>query len=319
MSLYRAARAVADAEGDGPIDWSAVGEAARAAVEPGDITLSETERKRYAADVRDARRAVGETAAVEFDLPNRIEIQHRHHWIDANLETFRRLLSPLEEQRPALVPSLARTANTASMAVTLGFLAKNVLGQYDPLLLADGDGNDHQLYFVHPNIERVAAAMEVDRDRFRRWIVFHEVAHAAEFGAAPWLAPHLESTMEETVAELAEGRFDSDAFRELNTTMTAVEGYAELVMDRAFDREYADLREKLDARRRSAGPISRILRRLLGFGMKRRQYERGKAFFDAVADARGIEGASVVWADPSYLPTDTELDDPDRWLRRVDP
>jgi uncharacterized protein (DUF2342 family) len=57
---------------------------------------------------------------------------------------------------------------------------------------------------------------------------------------------------------------------------------------------------------------------VLGFGMKRQQYERGKDFFDTVADERGIAGAAVVWDDPANLPTDEELDDPAAWLARVD-
>jgi uncharacterized protein (DUF2342 family) len=51
--------------------------------------------------------------------------------------------------------------------------------------------------------------------------------------------------------------------------------------------------------------------------MKRRQYERGKAFFDAVADARSVAAAGVVWSEPDLLPTDEELDNPERWLARV--
>ena len=313
MSIFRAVQAVADSDGDGPIDWTAVGTAARAGTDPGELSLTEAERDGYADDVADARDGIRSASGVDFDLPETVEIQNRHHWIDANVDTFRRLLGPIEGQQ-MLFPGVARTANTASMAVTLGFLANNVLGQYDPLLLDDGD---HGLYFVHPNIERVADVLDVDRDRFRRWIAFHEVAHAAEFDAAPWLTEHLETHMETAVSELAAGRFDRTVLRELNVTMTAVEGYAELVMDRAFDDEYTDLREKLDDRRRNAGPLSRILRQLLGFGMKRRQYERGKAFFDAVADERGISGAAVVWERPENLPTDEELDDPRAWLARV--
>jgi putative hydrolase len=99
--------------------------------------------------------------------------------------------------------------------------------------------------------------------------------------------------------------------------MTAVEGYAELVMDRAFDGEYADLRRKLDERRQGRGPVSQLVRRLLGLGMKRRQYERGKQFFETVADERGIEGASRVWERPENLPSDAELEDPRAWLDRV--
>jgi putative hydrolase len=89
-------------------------------------------------------------------------------------------------------------------------------------------------------------------------------------------------------------------------------------MDRAFDDQFDDLRRKLDERRGGQGPVAKLVRRLLGLGMKRRQYERGKAFFDAVADERGVAGASVVWNRPENLPTEDELDDPAAWLKRVE-
>jgi len=164
----------------------------------------------------------------------------------------------------------------------------------------------------------VAGELTVDVDRFRRWIAFHEVAHAAEFGAAPWLSDHLETTMHETIEAIGNGRFSRASMVELDTTMTAVEGYAELVMDRAFDEEYADLREKVDERRRGRGPVSRLVRRLLGLGMKRRQYERGKAFFEAVADARDVAFAARVWDRPENLPSGAELDTPHLWIDRVE-
>ena len=337
MNLLRSAKAVSEASGDGLIDWAAVTEAARAATDPGDLTLTPDERSGYAADVRDARTRVREVAGVSFDLPDTIEVQHRHHWIDANIATFERIMGTLDIEGRTLVPGLARVANTGSMTVALAFLANNVLGQYDPLLLAESDGRgvadgagegaasggaasgaaDHALYFLHPNIGRVADELDVSRARFRRWIAFHEVTHAAEFGAAPWLSDHLEARMERAVDALGEGSLDREAFRELDAAMTAVEGYAELLMDRAFDDEYADLRKKVEARRRGRGPVAQLVRRLLGMGMKRRQYERGKAFFETVADARGVEGASLVWRSPENLPTNAELDAPEQWLDRV--
>jgi len=314
MNLYRSVRAVTGASGEGPIDWSAVEAAATAATDAGDLTVSRDERRAYAADVREARDRVRSVTDLGFDLPETVEIQHRHHWISANVETFKRVLSPLET-RAEYIPGVARVLNTGSMTVALSFLANNVLGQYDPLLLADDD--DHALYFVRPNIVRAAESLEVPYPRFRRWIAFHEVTHAAEFGVAPWLSDHLERAMREAIENLADGSIDRESLGELDTTMTAVEGYAELVMDRAFDEEYSDLRRKLDARRQGRGPLQRLIRRLLGLGMKRRQYERGKDFFDAVADARGIETAGLVWNAPEFLPTDAELDDPDAWLARV--
>src|SRR5699024_4334508 len=147
VNLSDSVRAVTEASGDGPIDWRAVTDAAKSATEPGDLSLSETTRAGYASDVRDARTRIQEVADVEFDLPDAIEVQNRHHWIDANVRTFERVMSVLETQDAMsnLVPGVsgvARVLNTGSMTVALSFLASNVLGQYDPLLLADAPTED---------------------------------------------------------------------------------------------------------------------------------------------------------------------------------
>ncbi|MDB2238094.1 MULTISPECIES: zinc-dependent metalloprotease [Halorubrum] len=343
MDILRSVRAVAEAEGPGVVDWDRAASAAKEATDPGSIAISDAERAGYAADVRDARSRLTEVAGIEFNVPDTVEVQNRHHWIDASVGTFRRVMDPIEaaaadpggpdgtfdatpaKRGPAFAQDVSRVANTGSMAFALGFLSRNVLGQYDPLLLADEPDADHGLYFVHPNIVAVASALDVDYPRFRRWIAFHEVTHAAEFGAAPWLPEYLESRVERGVEGMVGGEggvsrgLDPDAFAELQAAMTAVEGYAEVLMDRAFDGEYADLRAKLDERRGGGGPVRRLAQRLLGLGLKRRQYERGAAFFRHVADERGIEAAGAVWERAENLPTGDELDDPDAWIARVDP
>jgi uncharacterized protein (DUF2342 family) len=312
MTLFESAQAVAGASGDGAIDWVAVADAAKAATKPGDVDLSEAEAEAYAADVRDARTRLREVSGMTFDVPDTIEIQNRHHWLDANVETFERAFDPLDE-RAEVLPGVASSLNTATTAGALAFVSRHVLGQYDPLLLADGE---HGLYFVHPNIRRVADDLDIAFPRFRRWIAFHEVTHAAEFGAAPWLSDYLEARLEDGIAALGEGELQTDAFRELNVAMTSVEGFAELLMDEAFDGEYDDLRRKLDARRKGGSPLTKLLKRALGFQLKREQYERGREFFDVVAADRGIAGAAHVWKTPENLPTDEELDAPELWLAR---
>jgi len=369
MDILRSLRTVSEASGPGVVDWDRAAAAAKASTDPGSVALTDAERAGYATDVRDARSRLREVAGIEFDVPDAIEVQNRHHWIDASVDTFRNVMAPIEAAAtgddggvsgsvdttggiveptggPADLPTgdltqgfardLSRVANTGSMAFALGFLARNVLGQYDPLLLADEPDADHGLYFVHPNIVAVAASLDVDFPRFRRWIAFHEVTHAAEFGAAPWLPEYLESRVERGIEGLTDGgdstgsggltagglpvdALDTEPFAELQAAMTAVEGYAEVLMDRAFDGEYADLRRKLDERRGGGGPVQRLARRLLGLGLKRRQYEQGAAFFREVVDARGIEAAGAVWRRPENLPTRAELDDPAAWLVRVDP
>ncbi len=319
MNLYRSARAVAGASGDNAIDWESAAEASKAATEPGSLDLDPGERAGYARDVREARTAVRSIADVEFEVPATVEIQNRHHWIDANVATFQRVMGTLETHTDTdMFPGVARTINTGTMTVLLSFLGRNVLGQYDPLLLADTPTEEHALYFVRPNIVRVADMLDVEYDRFRRWIAFHEVTHAAEFGAAPWLSTHLENRMEDGISALSDGSFDKDAFRDLDAAMTVVEGYAELLMDHAFDDEYEDLRRKLDERRQGHGPLQRLFRRLLGLGLKQRQYERGKNFFEHVVAVRDLKTASLVWNHPDNLPTHEELDRPGLWLQRVE-
>ena len=319
MNVLRSLRAISEASGTGVVDWDRAAEAAKTSTDPGSLDLTAADREGYAADVRDARSRVRAVSGLEFDVPDAVEIQNRHHWIDASLTTFENVMAPVEKVATPALPDVSRVVNTGSMAVTLGFLARNVLGQYDPLLLADEPDADHGLYFVHPNIVAAATELDVEYPRFRRWIAFHEVTHAAEFGAAPWLPAYLEARVEEGVGALTAGGLNREAFAELQLAMTAVEGYAELLMDRAFDDEYADLRRKLDERRSGGTPVERLMRRLLGLGLKRRQYERGAAFFEQVADARGLEAASVVWERPEHLPTNAELDHPETWLVRVDP
>ncbi len=209
---------------------------------------------------------------------------------------------------------MARRANTASMAGLLAFAARHVLGQYDPLLLAEGEAPG--LYFVRPNVLRTAGELDIDPARFRRWIAFHEVTHAAEFGAAPWLADELEGRAAEAVEALADGRVDRDGLRELDAAMTAVEGYAEYAMDRAFDGAYADVRERVDERRRNRGPVGKLLARLLGLEGKRRQYVRGKAFFAELAEEDESLPA-VVWDAPDNLPRPAEIEAPRRWIDRI--
>ena len=51
--------------------------------------------------------------------------------------------------------------------------------------------------------------------------------------------------------------------------------------------------------------------------MKRRQYDRGEAFVRHVVERAGIEGLNRAFADPASLPALDEIDDPDRWMRRV--
>ena len=105
--------------------------------------------------------------------------------------------------------------------------------------------------------------------------------------------------------------------------MAVLEGYAEHVMD-AVGAEILpnlpELRGAMDRRRRDRSGLLRIFEKLIGMDMKLRQYEQGKQFCDAVAQAGGIAALEprVGGARPQ-MPTLAELDDPDAWLARTGP
>jgi coenzyme F420 biosynthesis associated uncharacterized protein len=107
----------------------------------------------------------------------------------------------------------------------------------------------------------------------------------------------------------------------IQSTMAVIEGYSEHVMDAVGEHvlpAYAGLRDAMERRRRSRSAPERVLQRLLGFDLKMRQYEDGRAFCDGVAERAGIAALNRVWDGPEALPTAAEVRDPAAWLARVE-
>jgi coenzyme F420 biosynthesis associated uncharacterized protein len=241
----------------------------------------------------------------------------------------------------------------AEAGLVMGYVSQRVLGQYE-LSLLGGDAPP-RLLFVAPNLRKTVRELRVEPEAFHRWICAHELTHVFQFQGVPWLREHMSGMMREYLASVdvridrgAAGGLPSlpnpsrlvEAFREgglaalvqtreqralmarVQAAMAVVEGYSEHVMDviaRDAIPGHEKLRSAMDARRRSRSAPERIVERLLGLDFKLRQYELGKRFCDAVADAAGIEGLNRVWDSPEALPTAGELEAPEAWLERLGP
>jgi coenzyme F420 biosynthesis associated uncharacterized protein len=241
----------------------------------------------------------------------------------------------------------------AEAGLVVGYVSQRVLGQYE-LSLLGGDAPP-RLLFVAPNLRKAVRELRVEADPFHRWICAHELTHVFQFQGVPWLREHLSgmvreylSTVDVRIDRGAAGGLPSlpnparlvEAFREgglaalvqtreqralmarVQAAMAVVEGYSEHVMDaiaRDAIPEHEKLRSAMDARRRSRSAPERILERLLGLDFKLRQYELGKRFCDAVAEAAGMQRLNRVWDSPEALPTTTELEEPAAWLERLGP
>jgi coenzyme F420 biosynthesis associated uncharacterized protein len=106
----------------------------------------------------------------------------------------------------------------------------------------------------------------------------------------------------------------------LTGVMSLLEGHADVVMDGVGPSvipSVDDIRRKFNKRRKGAGYVDRLLRRLLGLDAKMAQYRDGAAFVRAVVDRVGMADFNAVWADASHLPSKAEIGDPEAWVRRV--
>jgi coenzyme F420 biosynthesis associated uncharacterized protein len=239
----------------------------------------------------------------------------------------------------------------------LAYLSNKVLGQFDPFYTGPvgpgGDAHGGRLLLVAPNVVHVEHELGVEPRDFRLWVCLHEETHRVQFTAVPWLRRHMLDEISgllagteldphklagmvgdliDTVGRLVRGDADASlldvlqtpeqraALERLTAVMSLLEGHADVVMDGvgpAVVPSVEQIRDKFTARRAGAGPVDQMVRRLLGFDAKLRQYRDGASFVRGVIAKVGMTGFNAVWDRPQNLPTKTEIGDPSRWVTRV--
>ena len=239
----------------------------------------------------------------------------------------------------------------------LGFMSSKVLGQFDPFFKGSGlDGGvpaAGRLLLVAPNIVHVENELGVDSRDFRLWVCLHEETHRVQFTAVPWMTEHIHGEIDRLIGavdldptkvagmlgealkragDVVRGNDDvslMDLFSSaeqrvvmdrLTGVMSLLEGHADVVMDGVGPKvipSVDEIRRKFNQRRKGAGYLDRLLRRLLGLDAKMAQYRDGAAFVRTAVDAVGMDGFNAVWAGPENLPTKAEIGDPAAWVRRV--
>ena len=123
-----------------------------------------------------------------------------------------------------------------------------------------------------------------------------------------------------SINELFQNPRQREIVDQLTGIMSLLEGHADVVMDGVGPEvipSVAEIRRKFNQRRKGAGSLDKMLRRLLGLDAKMRQYKDGAAFVNAAIDRVGMEGFNAVWEKPAHLPTKSEILDPQSWVARV--
>jgi len=325
------------------VDWEA---AERIAVErcrePSDQPPLAEATARYGAMADELRPLLAgfDPAMARQDLPA-FQAVGRREWIRVNVGIFRTLFEPLEHVDQVIPGSLllevGRVGLSRYLGILLGLLARRVLGQYDPALLGREPVAAGALYLVEPNIQAWQERADLPPDELRRWLALHEMTHAWEFQAHPWLRGHIEALLRSALLGRlsASGRPRGlellraftigwaqqwDALHKLQAVMSLLEGYSNLIMNhvgrkhlRHFDRLERAYHDRLLHR----SPVERILYRVTGLEMKLRQYIEGERFCEALLQAGGMPLLGRVWDGPETLPKLAEIRVPQRWIDRA--
>jgi coenzyme F420 biosynthesis associated uncharacterized protein len=267
----------------------------------------------------------------------RFEALDRAGWLELNLRILRRVVDPVLEsgRMPnSLIVEVGRAGVDRYVAYMLAFLAGRVLGQYDPQLLGAEPIGGEGLYLVETNVAAWQRAANLPDDDLRRWLILHEMTHAWQFAAHPWLRTYMEESMRlliESVTRKGPSFTRAAAFagiipnqwrvmRKVQGAMSVVEGYSNLVMNQLGAKLLPGF-EALESayRERSAGKsaLEALVWKLTGLDLKLQQYKRGEVFCQAVYDQYGMQILNRAWDGPEYLPTVKELANPGLWYRRT--
>ncbi|MDQ6692611.1 MAG: zinc-dependent metalloprotease [Candidatus Dormibacteraeota bacterium] len=265
----------------------------------------------------------------------------RRQWVRFNIRIFRRMFAPLERLQRlvpgSLMVSLGSRSISRYLGLMLGLLARRVLGQYDPALLGHEPVETNSLILVEPNVQAWSKKDSLPADELRRWLAMHEMTHAWEFRAHPWLQAYLEGLLSEVlIGNLADGRRPTTlelirtltvgvgqqwkAITKMQAVMSLLEGYSNLVMNDIGRRQlphFAQLEAAYRRRQEQRTPLERAFLRLTGMEMKMRQYVQGERFCREVREQGGQELLSRVWEGPLWLPTLPEIQRPHLWVERA--
>ena len=212
-----------------PAEAAAVAEGLRAAAEASVGPVAEVTR-------------LGAPPGSLGDMP----VVDRATWVRLNVEMATDLLDAAGLSAPVVTlrERASAVSNGAQLGAVLALLSSRVLGQYLPF------ARRPRLVLVAPNVAAVERAIGAAPADFRLWVCLHEQTHRLQFARAPWLRDYLVGQFGELIREespravrparklpasvldLVVGPGQRVVLDRVTATMSLLEGYADVMMDR---------------------------------------------------------------------------------------
>ena len=355
---------------EGPVNFEIARQVAGAVATQGlsDTDIDPETTQTFTGAVQEAERLVAGFARMSFDEVVRVDIYGRGRWVDSTIKGWTWLLEHLaahftqalgRDQSEAAPPGMMQGAlgQIAPLLIgvqagtLVGHLGRGALARYDYPLPRDDDG---RLFFVAPNVQRVASDYDLGSEPLARWLALHECARHLVISARPWVGRYLRSLLTEVVDAteidtgdlerrlmelqtkgmegLQEGGSPESALpivsterhrkasERLNAFIAGFEGYAAHV-EKEVGAELLDdanrVSESIVRFRAGNREAEELLGSVLGIGMDRDLEASGTTFCAAVVSLKGLSSLNEMWAAPDNLPTIAEIKDPFAWMERV--
>lgn len=249
-------------------------------------------------------------------------------------------------------PMMARMSNAMfamQVGQAVGALAGDLVsGAEIGIPLLEGD----KIVLLPTNVAAFAEGQSSDAGEVHLYVALREAARMRLFKSVPWLSPALIAAVQSYAADISidtEGierslrdidptnpeamqtalqgsmftpepsEAQRRALAHLETLLALVEGWVDVVTDRAAEGHLPNasaLSEAVRRRRATGGPAQRAFSSLVGLDLRPRRLRDAAALFNALQDASGADARDAAWKHPDFAPNAADLDDPQAYVAR---
>jgi putative hydrolase len=208
--------------------------------------------------------------------------------------------------------------------------------------------------FVIQNLEEFINSLELgpDEDQAYIYLALRELAHVRLFKHSRWLREKVVTQIREYAAGISvdtsrmqeisedfdpsnpqelQAALESGAFLSprsenqqkaldiIETNLALIEGWVDAVTISAARRlpKGEAIREAVRRRRATGGPAERTFQALVGLDLRPKRMREASALWQAIGQAVGNEKRDSLWDHPDFLPTATDIDNPEKYVAKV--
>jgi len=213
---------------------------------------------------------------------------------------------------------------------------------------------DQRPAFVIQNLREFVNTLELGNDQDQAFIfmVLRELAHTRLFKHSRWLRDKVVAQIREYAsgisfdtsrmnelsedfdpqnpaelqAALESGAFlaarspeQQSALDSIETNLALIEGWVDAVTNHAARRlpKSEAIREAVRRRRATGGPAEQTFQTLVGLELRPKRLREATALWQLIGDVLGNERRDALWDHPDFLPTSTDIDNPDKYVARL--